>query len=97
MVETTNAHRGFDYATTVDGEQVPTASIRSLARRLKKLSCVNTVGWGGMYGEIIVHTDSMDWVHGVVTEYEDGVVPDFDISVDEVRDDGSSRMIIQPE
>ena len=95
MAQTTNAHRGFDYATTVDGETVPTASQRSLARRLKRMSCVSVVGWSGTRAEMVVRSGSVDSVLDVVSAFNDKHDHIFSVGVESVAlQDDDARLTV---
>ena len=60
MSQASNPHRGFDYATTINGEAVPTRFERDLARTLKGLSDVSVVGWSGTRKAIDVIAEEVE-------------------------------------
>ena len=81
MATVSQAHDGFDSATTKDGGSVPTRFDRNLARSLNELEAVSAVTWSGYFGRIDVATSSPTAVIFTVASHFGDRHADYDLEV----------------
>jgi len=95
MSTTNQAHRGFDYDTTANGETVPTCHDRNLARALGALECVQTVGWSGTFGCIRVTGDDLAKILLTAGEAFDGREAGIQVTREDTETRADHRVLIK--
>lgn len=95
MSTTNQPHRGFDYDTTTDGESVPTCHDRNLARALRALPCVQSVGWSGTRGCLTVTGDDLAKILLTAGEAFDGREAGIQVTREDTRTRADHRVLIK--